>query len=282
MNKKIITISLIAVTVLALLAMFLGSGTGTDLGGEYSFVRISSKESFDIEGIKESFSREYKGLKDLSVQTTTENYNEQLVIRATEISKADAEKMVETVKKHNPDAYLRSIDIVKSEHHTVSFGKIALVMLIMMGIVAVICFFRYGLMPALISVFNMAFSLGAYLAVASLMGNAMNTDTVLAGGTVTLFLSALFYVHGAERAEIKKSALAEYSEEDAVKVIRDGSFKMIAAISCMIVIFGLAGAIFAGRTNSASFLSIALSAVCSVAVTGLIGIRILVNRICRK
>ena len=72
------------------------------------------------------------------------------------------------------------------------------------------------------------------------------------------------------------------SEEEAVKVIRDGSFKIIVAISCMTVIFGLAGAIFAGRTNSASFLSISLSAVCSVAVTCLIGIRILVNRICRK
>lgn len=282
MNKKIITISLIAVTLLALLAMFLGSGTGTDLGGKYSFVRISSKESFDIDAIKDIISREFRGLKDLSVQTTTENYNEQLVIKASEISKSDAEKMVESVKKQNPDAYLRSIDVVKSEHHNVSFGKIALVMLLMMGIIAVICFFRYGLMPALISVFNMAFSLGAYLAVASLMGNAMNADTVLGGGVVTLFLSALFYVLGAERAEIKKNTLAEYSEEEAVKVIRDGSFKMIVAISCMTVIFGLAGAIFAGRTNSASFLSISLSAVCSVAVTCLIGIRILVNRICRK
>ena len=102
MNKKIITISLIAVTLLALLAMFLGSGTGTDLGGKYSFVRISSKESFDIDAIKDIFSREFRGLKDLSVQTTTENYNEQLVIKASEISKSDAEKMVESVKKTEP------------------------------------------------------------------------------------------------------------------------------------------------------------------------------------
>ena len=167
---------------LLLAAILLGAGLGTDYTDGY-LVRISSAEAFDFAGVSDDLRREFGGkLGDLRIQHGTENYNDQILIRAQKATEEDAARMTEIAKQDQADAYLRDFSAVKNARGMGKFWKDTLILCLLCAVSAVFLGYRQGLAGALAGLLAALAAMVFAGSLLSLAGVALNEELYLAMG----------------------------------------------------------------------------------------------------